>query len=103
MHPPAKLLARFWALVNVGTPTSCWLWRGERNHWGYGRFTLNGRKVAAHRWALQTIVGPLPRTIFALHACDNPACCNPAHLRPGTAAENTAQMLARGRHRPLAR
>jgi len=33
------------------------------------------------------------------HLCDNPGCCNPAHLRWTTQAMNVADALAKGRHR----
>jgi DNA invertase Pin-like site-specific DNA recombinase len=53
-------------------------------------------------------VGPIPEGLFVLHSCDNPPCCNPAHLRAGTQKENIEDAverdrLARGRALPQAK
>jgi len=34
--------------------------------------------------------------MFACHHCDNPPCCNPAHLFEGTNAENMRDSLNKG-------
>jgi hypothetical protein len=47
--------------------------------------------------------GPIPDGAWVLHRCDNPPCCNPAHLFLGDAAANVADMVAKGRHRPRGR
>jgi len=39
-----------------------------------------------------------PSDLYALHRCDTRECCNPAHLRWGTASENTRDMMDRRRH-----
>ena len=36
---------------------------------------------------------------FGLHSCDTPSCVRPSHIRAGTAIENSADMVARGRAR----
>jgi hypothetical protein len=37
--------------------------------------------------------------MWVLHHCDNPPCVNPDHLYCGWPADNTADMMARGRYR----
>ena len=81
------------------TRSGCWEWNGAiRNEDGYGATTQPGsRNMLAHRAAYAAWVGPLPDDVILLHSCDNPPCINPAHLRQGTDAENSADKLARGR------
>ena len=50
-----------------------------------------------HRVAWALFRGPIPKGMCVLHYCDNRPCCNPDHLYLGTNANNTADMLARGR------
>lgn len=93
-----RLLAR-----RIITPDGCWEYDGPRNRKGYGQIGLGGRegaKIGAHRASWMTFRGPIPTGMSVLHHCDNPPCFNPWKcLFLGTAADNTADMVQKGRGR----
>lgn len=75
-----KQAARFWSGVNILGPSDCWKWTRELSNKGYGRFIANGHTVLAHRVAFTLGKEPIPSGLLICHSCDNPPCCNPAHL-----------------------
>jgi hypothetical protein len=80
----------------VNKTETCWLWTASLDEDGYGRFTSPER--LAHRFAYRYYKGELVPGLMVLHSCDVRACCNPEHLRLGTAKENSNDCLSRGRH-----
>jgi hypothetical protein len=89
----------FWSRVQKDGPNGCWEWTGPRAGKGYGRVHV-GRTWAAHRYAWFLTNGPIPEGLFVCHHCDNPPCCNPAHLFVGTATDNVRDCVRKGRHVP---
>lgn len=69
----------------------------------YGRFGVGKRRFYAHRVAWCVARGfpldYLSDDLAILHTCDNPTCCNPAHLLLGTQLANVQDMIAKSRHR----
>lgn len=94
----AASLKRFWEKVKIGAPDECWPWRGARLPAGYGRVKIDGKATLAHRTAYFS-ANPKAKQRRAirliLHSCDNPPCCNPAHLRLGSFVDNRRDLKAR--------
>lgn len=91
------LTERFWEKVDVGGPDECWDWQGARAHYGHGIINVTGRSLLAHRVAWSITHGD-PAEANVCHRCDNPPCCNPAHLFLGSQADNIADMHRKGRY-----
>jgi hypothetical protein len=87
---------RFWARTrrpeSETTPDQCWLYMGPQTKAGYGRITVDGVCVFAHRYAYELLVGPIPEGKHIDHVkargCTHHNCVNPAHLEPVTRREN---------------
>lgn len=76
-------------------PNGCWAYNGDLTK--YGRFTptrtggMSREAMVAHRFAYETLVGPVPDGCHLHHECENPGCVNPAHLVPLSPAEHAAR------------
>lgn len=91
---------RFWEKVLRAGPDECWPWQGATTPIGYGLFSPRaGHSIGAHRFAWESVCGPIPSGLFACHHCDNRVCCNVAHLFLGTAADNNHDAVRKGRAR----
>lgn len=94
-------LDRFWSKVDKSAGAcGCWPWREGKNDRGYGYVNIGRSCIGAHRVAYRSVHGEIPKGLMIRHSCDNPACCNPAHLEPGTQTDNMQDMLRRGRCPP---
>lgn len=99
LSPTPAQLARLNARVDrSGGPGACWPYLGRKKI-GYGQVgSYKTARIPLHRWALEQKLGrALKPGEVTRHRCDNPPCVNPAHLLPGSPADNGADRVARGR------
>lgn len=92
---------RFWQRVQKAGPDECWPWLGAQGGYGHGMFWFSAerKRESAHAIALELATGiRRPDGLYCCHRCDNPPCCNPAHLYYGTPRKNGADMVDRARN-----
>jgi hypothetical protein len=92
IHDPVE---RYWS--HVEQIDGCWRWTGARNNKGYPVMHEDGGLVYAHRFSYELHVGPIPAGMVVCHRCDNPPCTKPTHLFLGTKADNSLDMVLKGR------
>lgn len=92
-----------WSKIRVGAPHECWEWTASRKKSGHGSFSYNGQAGQyPHRAVLSLKLGrPLRDDEETRHECDNPPCCNPAHLVEGSKSDNMRDAVSRGRLNPV--
>ena len=87
---------RILAGSRIDEATGCIEWQGALHHSGYGVITVEGKAKRVHRVAYEVAYGSIPNGLLLRHTCNNKICCNPAHLIPGTHAENMKDMIEAG-------
>jgi hypothetical protein len=90
-EPKASAEDRFWSNVAMIPEHGCWEWLGAPSSGSppsYGRVRHGATRVAAHRFAYEMLVGPIPTGLTLDHLCRNRMCVNPSHLEPVTIAVN---------------
>ena len=91
--------ARFWENVKKADGDACWEWTASLQRGGYAQMKRKGKKIRASRFAYEIVNGPIASPLlFVCHTCDNPKCVRADHLFLGTAADNNADMMAKGRY-----
>ncbi|MFI8300031.1 HNH endonuclease signature motif containing protein [Streptomyces nigra] len=90
IRTPKPAAERFWPKVDKASANGCWNWTGAIGPNGYGYFGApKGTSRLAHRFAYESVNGPVPNGLQLDHLCRNRRCVNPTHLEAVTQRVNT--------------
>lgn len=94
-----NVIDKFWAKVDRRGADDCWPWLGAPDKDGYGQIWDGhaAKMKRAHKVSAEIHHGPADGRVV-MHSCDDPSCCNPAHLFYGSHADNCADKVAKNRH-----
>ncbi len=91
------LLAHVLSKIKINE-NGCWEWQGAvLKSGGYGILTHKQKSIRVHRYVYEQFKGKIPDGLLLCHRCDNPPCCNPDHLFPGTDDDNMKDAQSKGR------
>jgi hypothetical protein len=87
---------RFYTRFICDLETKCWVWRNKIIS-RYPEIYADGKRMLAHRFAVEQFRGTIPTNMKVCHSCDNTLCVNPDHLWLGTQKDNLRDMRKKGR------
>lgn len=79
----------------VSEEDGCLVFLGALNWGGYGKFWLEGKTIAAHKYAYEQAYGPIPDGLTIDHLCRTRHCVKPEHLEAVTIQVNLSRAVNR--------